>query len=208
MSYQFPDSVLLIFCKAPVAGQVKTRLQPALTADQAAAAHRQLTRSTLDRACQSALCPVQLCCSPDTHHPFFKQCANDYPLTLSTQRGDDLGERMHHAFSMALSQYRHAVLIGCDCPSLTADDLRQALSALQNKKNAVIAPAEDGGYVLIGLSDPQPFLFDNMVWGTPNVMSETRKRAHKHGLECDELAEQWDVDMPEDWLKYVQYSAI
>jgi uncharacterized protein len=203
MTTLFPDSVLLIFCKAPVAGQVKTRLQPALTATQAATVHRQLTRLTLDRAFQRPLCAVQLYCSPDTNHSFFEQCAKDYPLLLSAQRGADLGERMLNAFSDALSQYRHAILIGCDCPSLTVDDLQQALTALQNGQDAVIAPAEDGGYVLIGLNVPQPALFEDMVWGSEKVMEETRRRAKLASISLHELARQWDVDTAEDWARYL-----
>lgn len=203
MTYLFPDSVLLIFCKAPIAGQVKTRLQPALSSDEAAAAHRQLTLMTLARAVQQPLCEVRLYCAPDTGHAFFRQCAEDYPLTLAAQCGDDLGERMLNAFSDALSSYRHAVLIGCDCPSLTVDDLREALAALQNGSDAVIAPAEDGGYVLIGLNAPKPALFSGMSWGNEQVMVQTRYRAAGASLAVHELARQWDVDTVEDWHRYL-----
>jgi rSAM/selenodomain-associated transferase 1 len=203
MTTLFPDSVLLIFCKAPVAGQVKTRLQPGLTAAEAADAHRQLTRLTLDRAFQKPLCAVQLCCAPDSNHAFFKQCANDYPLQLYVQRGDDLGERMLNAFSDALLQYRYAILIGCDCPSLTVDDLQQALTALRNGSDIVIAPAEDGGYVLIGLHAPQPALFEGMVWGNQNVMEETKLRARQSSISVHELARQWDIDTEQDWIRYL-----
>jgi len=201
--YLFPDSVLLIFCKAPIAGQVKTRLQPALSRDEAAAAHRQLTLMTLARTVQQPLCEVRLYCAPDTGHAFFRQCAEDYPLTLATQCGGDLGERMLNAFNDALSRHRHAVLIGCDCPSLTVDDLREALAALQNGSDAVIAPAEDGGYVLIGLNAPQPALFSGMNWGSEQVMAQTRYRAAGASLIVHELARQWDVDTIEDWDRYL-----
>jgi len=204
MAYLFPDSVLLIFCKAPVAGQVKTRLQPALNAGQAAAAHSQLTHFTLDRAFRQPLCPVHLYCAPDSGHPFFAQCAKDYPLTLLAQRGADLGERMLNAFVETLTTHRHAVLIGCDCPSLTIDDLRQAFLALQKGHEAVLGPAEDGGYVLIGLNAPQPNLFENMVWGNETVMTETRWRAASIKLKVYELAMQWDVDNIEDWQRFVR----
>lgn len=204
MARLFADSVLLVFCKAPVAGQVKTRLQPALTAAQAAAAHRELALMTLDRAFQRPLCDVQLCCAPDSRHAFFQQCANAYPLTLSAQRGGDLGERMLNAFADALRHYRHAVLIGCDCPSLTVADLQQALTALQAGNDAVIAPAEDGGYVLIGLNAPQPVLFADMPWDGDNVMAETRRRAAGAALAVHELARQWDIDTPEDWERYLR----
>lgn len=206
MHYQFPDSVLLIFCKAPMAGQVKTRLQPALNAEQAVAAHRHLTLMTLDRAFQQALCPVVLCCAPDSEQAFFRQCAEEYPLTLATQRGKDLGERMHRAFVEALSHFRQAILIGCDCPSLTAEDLKYALMMLKNGNDAVIAPAEDGGYVLVGLNAPQPLLFSDIPWGSDKVMHETRERAAEAGLSLYELARQWDVDTFEDWQRYLTAS--
>lgn len=203
MTSLFPDSVLLIFCKAPIAGQVKTRLQPALTAEQAAVAHRQLTAGTLERAFQQPLCPVMLCCAPDVDHAFFRQCAAKYPLQVTDQRGNDLGERMHNAFVAALLRYRQAILIGCDCASMTADDLRQALVALQSGKDVVIAPAEDGGYVLIGLNAVRPILFSDMPWGSDRVMAETRRRINKAGLNLHELAQQWDVDTIEDWRRYL-----
>ncbi|MGZ8908011.1 MAG: TIGR04282 family arsenosugar biosynthesis glycosyltransferase [Methylobacter sp.] len=206
MTYLFPDSILLIFCKAPIAGQVKTRLQPLLTTEQAVAAHRQLTHLTLERAFQQPLCEVQLYCVPDTRHDFFRQCAKAYPLTLTQQCGDDLGERMLRAFKEALSRYRHAILIGCDCPSLTVDDLQQALIALQNGKDVVVAPAEDGGYVLIGMNVPQPVLFESMSWGNDKVMAETRRRAAMASLDLHELAMQWDIDLPEDWIRYLSAS--
>jgi hypothetical protein len=203
MDYEFPDSVMLVFCKAPIAGQVKTRLQPELNAEQAMQAHIDLTIMTLERACQTPLCPVVLCCAPDSQHPFFQQCASQYSLTLINQYGKDLGERMHNAFTQALLQYRHALLMGCDCPSLTVDNLRHSLKVLQNGNDVVIAPAEDGGYVMIGLNKPQPVLFNDMVWGVDSVMSATRKRIIKAGMTFHELVSQWDVDTINDWRRYL-----
>ena len=202
MAYQFPDSVLLVFCKAPIAGQVKTRLQPELSAEQAVAAHINLTWMTLDRAFQQQFCPVVLCCSPDSEHSFFQQCAKDYPLMLTQQYGNDLGERMHNALTEALSKYRHAVLMGCDCPSLTVVDLEQALLMLHTGSDVVMAPTEDGGYVLIGLNEPQPNLFYGMTWSTAHVMLETRHRIAKARLKLYELDKQWDVDTIADWQRY------
>lgn len=203
MRYEFPDSALLIFCKAPVPGQVKTRLMPALDAPQAAQVHRQLTLMTLQRATAQPLCPVILYCAPDSGQPFFQECAETYPLTLGTQIGRDLGERMQNAFEASLAQYRHVVLTGCDCPSLTLAELRQALTVLQHDSDVVIAPAEDGGYVLIGLNVPQPLLFNDIPWGSDQVMSKTRDRAEQVGLEIYELAQQWDVDTIADWQRYL-----
>jgi rSAM/selenodomain-associated transferase 1 len=198
VAYKYPDCVQLVFCKAPVPGQVKTRLIPALSAEQAAELHQRLTRITIERALQNRLCPVQLRCAPDIDHPFFQRCAQDYSLTLHRQHGKDLGERMHHALVTALAHYSHAILTGCDCPSLTPVDLQQALSALENGYDVVIAPAQDGGYVLVGLSRPQAVLFENIPWGSDKVLQLTREKAALASLSLYELASQWDVDNPED----------
>jgi len=202
MTYKYPDSILIIFCKAPIPGQVKTRLIPELTAEQAAELHIELSIKTLQRAVQSNLCPVQLWCSPTTDHEFFSKSKAAYPVALKQQQGADLGERMHNAFCSTLADYSHALLMGCDCPSLTEQDLEQALAALSRQNDVVLAPAEDGGYVLIGLNRPHPELFDNMPWGTARVLAQTRNRIERYKLRHHELSEQWDLDTPEDLERY------
>ncbi len=202
MTYKYPNAVLMIFCKAPIPGQVKTRLIPKLTAEQAAVLHIELSIKTLQRATQSRLCPVQLWCTPTTGHDFFSESKAAYPLVLKQQQGADLGERMHHAFCSALADYSHALLMGCDCPSLTEQDLDLALTALNQENEVVLAPAEDGGYVLIGLNRSHPELFDNMPWGTEQVLNQTRNRIKRYKLRHHELSEQWDLDTPEDLERY------
>jgi rSAM/selenodomain-associated transferase 1 len=201
IGYLYPNAVLLIFCKAPIAGQVKTRLMPTLTAEQAAQLHIELSLSTLQRATQQALCPVQLWCTPSINHDFFIHAADKFSLTQHEQQGENLGERMNHALCMALKDYQRAVLIGCDCPSLTMQDLITAITAL-NEFTAVFAPAEDGGYVLIGLNRPQPELFTDMPWSSEQLMNETRARCQQHGIRYRELAMQWDVDTADDLARY------
>jgi len=202
MTYKYPNAVLMIFCKAPVPGQVKTRLMPDLTAEQAAELHIELSKKTLQRATLNKLCPVQLWCAPSTDHDFFSNAKAAYPLLLKQQQGADLGERMHLAFCSALVSYSHALLMGCDCPSMTEQDLEHALIALNQKNDVVLAPAEDGGYVMIGLSQPQPELFDNMPWGTDRVLAQTRSRIERYKLRHHELNEQWDLDTSRDLERY------
>ena len=192
----------MIFCKAPVAGQVKTRLTTELSAEQAMQAHIELAQRTLQLATQPHLCPVQLWCMPTTDHAFFTKSAQTYHVTLLQQQGLDLGERMNNAFCRALNSHSRAVIIGCDCPSLTERDLEAALAALNQKSSCVLAPAEDGGYVLIGLNQPQPELFDNMPWGTERVLEQTRARIKHANLRYQELKQQWDVDTPADLARY------
>ncbi len=202
MAYKYSNAVLMIFCKAPLPGRVKTRLIPTLSAEQAAEVHVELSIKTLQRASRSNLCPVQLWCAPTTEHVFFREAASSYPLVLRQQQGADLGERMHRAFCAALADYSHALLIGCDCPSLTGQDLEQALTALTQEYDVALAPAADGGYVLIGLNHAQAGLFDNMAWGTAQVLDQTRQRIERYKLRHYELAGQWDVDTPEDLERY------
>ena len=202
MTYKYPDAVLMIFCKAPIAGQVKTRLTTELTAEQAMQVHIELTQRTLQLATQNNLCPVQLWCTPITDHPFFTASAQTYPVILRQQEGVDLGARMNNAFCRALNSYSRALIIGCDCPSLTEQDLEAALIALNQRRCCVLAPADDGGYVLIGLNQPHPELFDNMLWGTEQVLEQTRMRIKQNNFHHYELKEQWDVDTPEDLKRY------
>jgi len=202
MTYKYPDAVLMIFCKAPVAGQVKTRLTTELTTEQAMQVHIELTQRTLQLATQNNLCPVQLWCKPSTDHPFFTASAQTYPVILQQQEGVGLGARMNNAFSRALDSYSRALIIGCDCPSLTEQDMEEALIALNLENCCVLAPAEDGGYVLIGLNQPHPELFDNMPWGTELVLEHTRARIEQYNLRYHALKQQWDLDTPKDLARY------
>ncbi len=203
---RYPDAVILVFCKTPIPGQVKTRLMSSLTGEEAAALHCELTELTLDTATQQPLCELQLWCSPTIEHPFFSGLAQKYPLSLQLQQGADLGERMHHAFCAALAQYKSAVIIGCDCPSLTPTDLEQALAELADGNDCVLASAEDGGYVLIGLNAPQPSLFEAMPWGKPEIMALTLGKAKVLGLSFKLLKKQWDLDTNEDLVRYRAHS--
>ena len=202
--YRYPHAVLLIFCKTPQLGQVKTRLMPELSAEEALAAHLELSRRTLRLATTNHLCPVELWCAPTFEHPFFAEAARDYGVHRRQQQGRDLGERMHHALSTSLRNYSCAVLIGTDCPSLTEQDIEAAITALDHDANVVFAPAEDGGYVLVGLNRPQPELFADMPWGTSAVMKITRARLNELGRQYVELAAQWDVDNADDYARYRQ----
>jgi rSAM/selenodomain-associated transferase 1 len=188
---------IMVFARAPVPGQCKTRLIPALGAKGAAALHEKLVRRALAAACEARPESVQLWCTPDASHPFFAACAGDYPISLQAQSGIDLGARMHWALDHALRIHDKALLIGSDIPGIDADYLRAAAAALDCAP-AVFGPAEDGGYVLIGLKTAARQLFQDIDWGGPEVMKQTRERLCDLGWQGAELPTLWDLDRPED----------
>ena len=191
---------ITIFAKAPVAHQVKTRLIPLLGPQGAAEFHARCVRIALRTAVDTALGPVTLCCAPDDSASFFTQCAADFGVTLCRQSTGDLGERMHHALEQGLAQHAAVIIIGSDCPALTPHTLRTAAQRLETH-DAVVAPAEDGGYVLIGTRRSDAALFSNIVWSSATVMAQTRDNLHNLGWQWTELATHWDVDHPEDYRR-------
>ncbi len=190
---------VLVFARAPNAGAAKTRLIPALGAKGAARLHRRLVLRALATARAAALGPVMLCCAPDTQHRFFRALARRGQHCVSQAEGD-LGARMQQALEAVLAA--PTLLIGSDCPALTPEHLRQAAAALQAGKDAVFLPAEDGGYVLVGLAADAPAaLFEAMPWGSDAVMDETRARLRSLGWAWSEPATLWDVDRPADLVR-------
>lgn len=196
--YEFPNTRLLIFAKAPVPGKVKTRLAGRLGARGAAELYKKLLHRTLTITTSARLCPVELWCAPTTQHGFFSTCRRKYGVQLRLQWGGDLGQRMNHALTRVLTEGNDAVLIGGDCVSLSGAELREAFRQLTAGSAAVLGPATDGGYVLVGLRRRCPALFRNIAWGTSKVMAATRRRLHRVGIDWTELPMGWDVDAPAD----------
>jgi rSAM/selenodomain-associated transferase 1 len=194
------ETRIAVFARAPVPGEAKTRLIPGLGPEGAAALHESLVRRALRTARDAHVGPVELWCAPDASHPFFAACAAEYAARLREQRGSDLGERMDAAFEAALGDNAALVVIGSDCPALTPGALREAAEALGHH-DAVIAPAEDGGYVLVGLSTRVTGLFEGIDWGGPAVMEGTRARLARAGAKWKQLETLWDIDRPEDYAR-------
>ena len=188
---------MIVFAKAPVPGFAKTRLIPALGAQGAARLAERLLEEALRQALASAIGPVLLCCTPDASHAAFKRMAQQFAVTLSLQGEGDLGQRMRRALDAALQGHSRVVLIGTDAPRLDAAVLRQAADALLGH-DAVFGPAADGGYTLVGLSRPAPYLFEGIAWSTPQVMAQTRERIAQQRLRHAELPELHDIDEPAD----------
>ena len=186
---------IAVLAKAPLPGFAKTRLIPALGAEGAALLQARLVEHSVATACAARIGPVTLWGAPDESHPLFQAIGARLGVTLARQDGCDLGERMLAAVAAADMP---VLVIGTDCPALTADHLRTAADILRSGADAAIIPAEDGGYALIGLRAPARTLFSEMRWSVPSVMEETRRRLRDLGMRWQEPVTLWDLDLPED----------
>lgn len=188
-----------VFARAPAPGRAKRRLIPALGEEGAADLQRRMTDRAVAEAVAAGAGPVSLWCTPDCGHLSFRDLGRRYPIRLRRQEGRDLGERMGGAMRHMLARPRScALLAGSDCPGLDAGGFRQAAEWLEAGADAVLAPALDGGYVLIGLRRYEASLFTGIDWGTDRVLSETRRRLRALGWTWRETAPRPDVDRPSD----------
>ncbi len=215
--HSFPASLqqtaLIIFAKAPTPGQVKTRLCPPLTPDEAATLHGSFVLDALERtktAVTKLKLPIDryLACAPSSALVFFKIMEERQAVRLIDQEGDDLGERMSRAFETMFQRgYRHVMIVGTDVPSLPLDHYKQALAEL-DKHDIVLGPALDGGYYLIGLNKPAPAILENMPWSTDQVLALTREKANGLGLSIGLLPQWQDVDTIDDLKNLIAENAV
>ena len=193
---------IAVLAKAPVPGQAKTRLIPALGATRAALLAETMLLHTAAQAVAAAAAGVTVWAAPDARHPAFVQLQAMHGVALEVQPEGDLGLRMAKAFEHAFDRGPGPVLlIGSDCPALDAGVMREAAKALREQA-AVFVPALDGGYALVGLrAAPAGLLqalFAGMVWSTPRVMADTRARLAAAGVAHAELPALPDIDEPAD----------
>lgn len=199
---------LIVFAKAPIPGLSKTRLIPALGEEGAAKLQAELIHRQLQRCISVSEWDTQLWCKPDSSHDVFQQCLSDWPISLHEQPVGDLGEKMYLAFKQVLAEYPSAVIVGTDCPAMKAAIIRQAFAALANGNDAVFAPAEDGGYVLLGLKRAERGVFQEITWGSAQVFRQSMRAAKEKGLSVSLLETMWDLDEVEDLHRYTQLKRV
>jgi len=190
---------VLQFAKAPRAGAVKTRLVPALSPAAAAAVARHLTERVAQslRAVPSGW-DAELCVD-DPADDFLAALAARERRALRPQGTGELGERMWRAVDAAFACYRAVLVVGSDCLDYDAGYLRQAAALLEAGTDAVLGPADDGGYVLVGFARrPDPSVFRAIAWGTETVLAAQRARFVSLGMRFAELPARADVDRPGD----------
>lgn len=206
-------SALVIFAKAPIAGQVKTRLCPPLTPDEAATLHGSFVLDTLERT-KAAVATLKLpldrylACAPSSTLVFFRIMEERQGVKLLDQVGEDLGARMAQVFDTLFAQgYKHVFIVGTDTPSLPLERYQQALAALESH-DLVLGPALDGGYYLIGLTRPIPDLFTGIPWSTEQVLALTQEKAGALGVKTALLAPWRDIDTIDDLQALIEAGAV
>ena len=199
----YDDTVILLFAKAPIAGSVNTRLIADIGVEKATSLQDDLIHQRLMMLMKANLCDVKLMCSPDIKDECFTQCYQQYRVDLKQQSGNDLGERMLNAVKSALQYYRFCIVIGTDAPALDEVRIHQAIEVLHADTKVVFVPAEDGGYVLLGLQQDHEFLFKDIDWGSDRVMQQSRQQLKLNDISYRELATCWDVDRLEDYQRYL-----
>lgn len=188
---------LLVFARAPLPGATKTRLIPALGPSGAARLQAALLRHALAQAAAAQALELQLWGTGDDPEGVLAAMAAETGASLHEQPRGDLGERMAYALERATADGTPALVVGADCPWLTADVLREAAAMLASA-DAVLGPAFDGGYVLLGVHRVLRSLFADIEWGSDRVLRATRNRMAEANWYWRELPARPDVDRPED----------
>lgn len=192
---------ILLFAKAPVPGEVKSRLIPSVGADEACEIYQRMLTHAIETAL--SVCAVEIWITPSIDHAFFDTYRSNSAVSLFQQHGDDLGRRMFNA--ARATDVREKLLLGADCPGVDGAYLRRALGRLR-QHDAVVGPAEDGGYVLLGLKQVEESLFRNIEWGGSSVCAETCRRLNSLGWCWSLLPLQFDIDVPADLARLDQIS--
>ena len=198
------SSALAIFAKAPVAGQVKTRLCPPLSGEDATRLYECFLLDTVARACSLADVHVFVAITPADTELVFRALL-PFPVRYIPQRGATLGEREANVFAELLHQgFSRVVIIGSDIPTMPVAHLRDAFTLLASPDtDVVLGPSEDGGYYLIGARALHPELFENITWSTSVVLEQTQHQACCAGLRMAQVPSWYDVDEHDDLRKLI-----
>lgn len=188
---------IVIFAKAPVPGTVKTRLIPALGVEGAAKLAYRMLNETVAEAVAANLAIPELCCDPHPMEPDWAPFLPQAQLRFTFQGDGDLGERLARVAKRTILLEEHVLLIGTDCPEIDRDRLVAAAAAL-DRHDAVIHPAQDGGYALLGLGRFDASLFSEIAWSTDQVAAQTIARIEALGWSLHVGETLRDIDVPAD----------
>ncbi|MDQ6991123.1 MAG: TIGR04282 family arsenosugar biosynthesis glycosyltransferase [Mariprofundaceae bacterium] len=181
---------LIVMCKAPIEGKVKTRLMTTYSAREAMQWHQAMATTVIQRA--QRLFPKVMIAVDDVAHPFFTR----FNAEICSQGEGDLGERMRHVMQQFCKQGDAVMFLGTDSPHMLDERLKQAEQAL-NTHDIVLGAVEDGGYDLIAMRQAYPDMLKGMDWGTENVLAQSIEIAKRLALSYHLLEVSFDVDTPD-----------
>lgn len=185
----------MIYAKTPLDRKVKTRLAKGSNTRLATQAYKRLMASTA--AALACLPNVALAVSPNLRHGYTSRLAKQYGLKTKAQPQGDLGQRMGKTIKQASSP---CVIVGTDCPALTANYIHRAAQALETA-DVYLLPALDGGYALVACKSYYPAIFRQVSWSTPRLLKQTLRQARAAGLVVSIGPTVSDVDQYTDWKK-------
>jgi len=192
--------------KAPVTGEVKTRLLPAVTAEEAAELSRALLVDQLKHLQEFDAADFYLAFAPDDARLLMENLAPPC-FRLFPQEGADLGARMEAAFKRLFDiGHRNIVLIGGDLPPMPLRYFAEAYAFLAtSNQRVVLGPSRDGGYYLVGCNQPTPQIFQGMRWSHSAVLAQTQDKLASLKIDYHLLPTWFDIDTPAD-LRYLRFA--
>jgi rSAM/selenodomain-associated transferase 1 len=208
MDKKFEKLLLVVVAKAPVPGRVKTRLIPHFTPEEAVDLYRCFLQDRIMTMNTLKGVDLAVAYTPADARDMFAPFSRN-GISLFSQKGKDLGERLNNIFLEKLAGGYDAVsIIDSDTPDLPKRTIQESFKRLlSNQTDVVFGPCYDGGYYLVGMRKPHPELFyDDIPWSTETVLSYTLEKAEKHGIKTDLLPRWRDLDTFEDLVVfYTQY---
>lgn len=203
MDQKHAKSLLVIVAKAPVPGEVKTRLIPHFSPEEAADLYRCFLQDRIKEIGKLKGIDLAVAFTPaDAGDTFASISSNGFKLFA--QKGEDLGQRLNNVFLAKFGQGYDAVsVIDSDTPDLPVSIVKQSFQSLiSDRVDAVFGPCDDGGYYLVGMRRPHPELFQDIPWSTPAVLTITLERAAKLGIRTKLLPGWNDLDTFEDLVDF------
>lgn len=196
---KYPRGRMVLFARTPQVGRVKTRLAADMDDEAAFQLYCAMLEYTLRTAKQAGIAEVVLYVYPDIDAAFFSELCDRYSVRLYRQDGRDLGERMASAMIEQLKESDFVILIGADCLLIDESYLKRTTNKLAGGTSLVFGPADDGGYVMVAMTNPHVEIFETINWGTAEVMAQSRDRCRQHGLSMEEMPVLFDIDTVLDW---------
>lgn len=198
------SKAIAVFAKAPLPGHVKTRLQTCMSAEQAAELHAAFVIDTWSKLLK--LSGVARYLYSDRSWQAFEEMAGQESFGL--QRSADLGERMLHCMEELIGRgHSRVLLLGSDSPTLPLEYVEQGFRIL-DQTDAVLGPAEDGGYYAVGCRRTDPRMFSGVTWSSPETRSQTQRAFETAGFEVGLLPSWYDVDTRTELVRLAEDPAL